>query len=87
MQSKEEIYERLTTILVELFEIDRNKVSLDADLYRDLEIDSIDTIDLVLQLKDITGRKIHPDQFRSVRSVGDAVTAIHNLLTEQPTAP
>ena len=87
MQSKEEIYDRLATILVELFEIDRSKITLDADLYQDLEIDSIDTIDLVLQLKDITGRKIHPDQFRSVRTVRDAVAAIHNLLTEQPAAP
>ena len=81
MQTKEEIFERLSTVLVELFEIDHSKITLEADLYDDLEIDSIDTIDLVLQLKNITGRKIHPDQFRHVRSVGDAVNAIHNLVT------
>ena len=81
MQTKEEIFERLSTVLVELFEIDRSKITLEADLYDDLEIDSIDTIDLVLQLKNITGRKIHPDQFRHVRSVGDAVNAIHDLVT------
>jgi acyl carrier protein len=83
VQSKEEIYERLAGVLVDLFEIDRAKITLDADLYRDLEIDSIDTIDLVLQLKTITGRKIQPDQFRHVRSVGDAVNAIHNLIAGQ----
>lgn len=81
MQTKEEIFERLSTVLVELFEIDRSKITLEADLYDDLEIDSIDTIDLVLQLKNITGRKIQPDQFRHVRSVGDAVNAIHDLVT------
>ncbi len=81
VQTKEEIFERLSTVLVELFEIDRSKITLEADLYDDLEIDSIDTIDLVLQLKNITGRKIQPDQFRHVRSVGDAVNAIHDLVT------
>jgi acyl carrier protein len=80
VQSKEEIFERLATVLVELFEIDRSKITLDADMYRDLEIDSIDTIDLVLQLKTITGRKLQPDQFHNVRSVGDAVNAIHAMM-------
>ncbi len=81
MQTKAEIFEHLAAVLVELFEIERAKITLEADLYDDLEIDSIDTIDLVLQLKNITGRKIHPDQFRHVRSVGDAVNAIHDLVT------
>ena len=85
MQTKEEIFDRLAAILVELFEIDRSKITLAADLYQDLEIDSIDTIDLILQLKTVTGRKIQPDQFRHVRSVGDAVNAIYALLNEQPT--
>ena len=80
MQTKAEIFEHLAAVLVELFEIERGKITLEADLYDDLEIDSIDTIDLVLQLKNITGRKIHPDQFRHVRSVGDAVNAIHDLV-------
>ena len=52
------------------------QVTLEAHLYNDLEIDSIDTIDLILRLKELTGRKIQPDQFRNVRTVGDAVTAI-----------
>ena len=84
MQTKEEIFDRLAAILVELFEIDRGKITLAADLYQDLEIDSIDTIDLILQLKTVTGRKIQPDQFRHVRNVGDAVNAIYALLNEQP---
>ena len=86
MQSKEEIFERLAAVLVELFEIDSSKITLDADLYRDLDIDSIDTIDLVLQLKTITGRKSQPDQFHQVRSVGDAVNAIHALVSGQTAA-
>ena len=55
-------------------------------MYNDLEIDSIDTIDLILRLKELTGRKIQPDQFRNVRTVGDAVTAIHTLMRHTPAA-
>ena len=80
MQSTQEIFEQLRSVLQELFEIEPGKVTLDAHLYNDLEIDSIDTIDLILRLKELTGRKIQPDQFRNVRTVGDAVAAIRELV-------
>jgi acyl carrier protein len=86
LQNTHEVFEQLRTVLHELFEIDPSKVTLEAHLYNDLEIDSIDTIDLILRLKEITGRKIQPDQFRHVRTVGDAVTAIHALLQNKPAA-
>jgi acyl carrier protein len=86
VQTKAEIFDRLRGVLVELFEVDPSKVTLDARLHDDLEIDSIDTIDLILTLKDMTGRKIQPDQFRHVRTVGDAVDAIHALMAGQSAA-
>jgi acyl carrier protein len=86
VQSTQEIFEQLRSVLHDLFEIDPARVTLDAHLYNDLEIDSIDTIDLILRLKELTGRKIQPDQFRNVRTVGDAVTAIHALLQQHKTA-
>jgi acyl carrier protein len=86
VQTKQEIFERLRSVLVELFEIDPQRVTLEAHLYHDLEIDSIDTIDLILKLKDLTGRKIQPEQFRHVRTVGDAVEAIYQLTAGQTAA-
>ena len=86
MQSTQEIFEQLRKVLHELFEIEPSKVTLEAHLYNDLEIDSIDTIDLILRLKELTGRKIQPDQFRHVRTVGDAVNAIHTLIQHKPAA-
>jgi len=86
VQSTQEIFEQLRSVLHELFEIDPGQVTLEAHLYNDLEIDSIDTIDLILRLKELTGRKIQPDQFRNVRTVGDAVTAIHTLMRNTPVA-
>lgn len=86
MQSTQEIFEQLRKVLNELFEIEPSQVTLEAHLYDDLEIDSIDTIDLILRLKELTGRKIQPDQFRHVRTVGDAVNAIHALVQNKPAA-
>lgn len=80
MQSKEEIYQKLREVLIELFEIEAEKISLDANLYTDLDIDSIDAVDLVIKLKEITGRKIQPEEFKQVRTVGDVVNAVYQLL-------
>jgi len=82
VNGSQEIFERLRDVLVELFEIDAQRITLDAHLYNDLEIDSIDTIDLILKLKELTGRKIQPEQFRHVRTVRDAVNALHDLMTK-----
>ena len=86
MQSTQQIFEQLRGVLHELFEIDPAQVTLEAHLYDDLEIDSIDTIDLILRLKEMTGRKIQPEQFRNVRTVGDAVNALEALLQQKPAA-
>lgn len=82
MQNKEEIYQKITEVLEELFEIDPQQVSLDSHLYEDLDIDSIDAVDLVVELKNITGKKIRPDDFKSVRTVQDVVEAVANLLND-----
>ena len=58
MNSKAEILEQLREIFEELFEIEPEKVQLQANLYTDLDIDSIDAVDLVVRLKEITGKKI-----------------------------
>ncbi len=79
MDSKEEIHNRLKEVLVELFGIEPAKITPEADLYQDLGIDSIDAIDLLLRLKELTGRKIQPETFKHVRKVADVTEAIHAL--------
>ena len=77
--SHDEIFEHVKALLVELFEVEPAKIRLDAQLYQDLEIDSIDAIDLILRLKDYTGKKVKPEDFKHVRSVGDVVKAVEAL--------
>ncbi len=82
MQNQEEIYQKITSVLEDLFEIDPQQVSLESHLYTDLDIDSIDAVDLVVELKKITGKKIKPDDFKSVRTVQDVVDAVVKLLND-----
>lgn len=77
--SQNEIFEHVKALLVELFEVEPQKITMAAQLYQDLEIDSIDAIDLILKLKDYTGKKVKPEDFKHVRSVGDVVAAVEAL--------
>lgn len=86
MQSREEIFSTLRSALVELFELDAERVTPEASLYEDLEIDSIDAVDLIDHIKRQTGRKLAAEEFKSVRSVGDVVEAVYRLLNDDATA-
>jgi acyl carrier protein len=80
MQTREEILDQVTSTLAELFEIEPEQVTLAASLNDDLEIDSIDAVDLLDRLRRQTGRKISAEDFRSVKTVGDLVEKVHALL-------
>ena len=86
MSSQQEVFDQVKKTLVDLFEIDAAKVVPGANLYADLDIDSIDAIDLILELKAYTGKRIDPEQFKHVRTIDDLVTAVHQLLNETPAA-
>jgi len=79
MQSKEEIMTMLTELLVDEFEIPAEDIHLDAKLYEELDLDSIDAVDLVVRLREITGKKIAPESFKQVRTVADIVNALADL--------
>ena len=80
MQTRDEIFATLRDALVELFELDAAQISLEANLYDDLEIDSIDAVDLIDHIKRQTGKKIAAEEFKAVRSVGDVVEAVCRLV-------
>lgn len=80
MQNREQILAMLTTILVDEFEIDAEAITPEANLYEELDLDSIDAVDLVIKLQQLTGKKIQPDEFKSVRTINDVVNAIEGLV-------
>ena len=82
MLSRDEIYQKLAGYLEEMFEVPPEKLSLQARLVEDLDLDSIDLVDLIVQLQEITSRKFYPEEFKSVRTVGDVLDRVHALLAE-----
>ncbi len=78
--TNEQLFIMLSDILVDAFEVDADDISLKANLYEDLDLDSIDAVDLVVKLREQTGKKIEPDDFKQVRTVEDVIVAIKKLL-------
>ena len=77
MVSKSQIAEVLSKYLQDLFDLPTEKLILTARLSEDLDLDSIDAVDLVVKLQEYTGRKISPSEFKSVRTIGDVVDKIY----------
>jgi acyl carrier protein len=75
-----QILDRLREVLTDTFEIDPAKITPEADLFRDLDLDSIDAVDLAVKLQEMTGKRIRPEEFKTVRTVGDVVSAVDRLL-------
>lgn len=72
----QEILDKLKQILSETFEIDESEIELSSSLYEDLDLDSIDAVDLVVKVQDYVGKRMKPDDFKSARTVGDVVNII-----------
>ena len=77
---KQAIFDKLKAALIEDFEMDEAKVTPEARLYEDLELDSIDAVDLIVKLKSLLPTNIDPEVFKTVRTVQDVVDAIYNLI-------
>ncbi|MCI2282608.1 acyl carrier protein [Colwellia sp. MSW7] len=83
MKDRNDIYKMVSDILVTMFEIDEDDISMDAHLYEDMDLDSIDAVDLVVKLREITGKKIEPEDFKQVRTVKDIIDAVEKITTNE----
>lgn len=71
-----QIFERVRSIMVETFELDAEDVQLQSRLYEDLDLDSIDALDMVVKLQELIGRRVDEDELRSLRTVSDVVEMV-----------
>ncbi|GAB3792545.1 acyl carrier protein [Dyella agri] len=78
--SDTDILERLRDVLRDTFEIEPARVTPSAHLFTDLGLDSIDAVDLAIQVQEMTGMRIKPEDFKNVRTVGDVVSTVRSLL-------
>ena len=80
MYTRAEVSKKISSTLSDLFEVDPEAISESALLYEDLDIDSIDAVDLIIELKSFTGLVIDPDDFKSVKTIEDVINIICKLL-------
>ena len=80
MMTRPEIFEKLQEYLEDLLEISPEQVKMESRLYEDLDVDSIDAVDLVVRLQDLIGKKIPPSDFKAVRTVDDIVNCVEKIL-------
>jgi acyl carrier protein len=80
--SRDELFAWVVDLLAEMFELDKSSLTLNSNLYADLDIDSIDAVDLAVKLKQLTGRGLAPEVFKTIRTVGDVVDALAGMTVE-----
>lgn len=81
--SHEQLQAWVIDLLAEMFELDKAELNADSNLYADLDIDSIDAVDLAVKLKQLTGKRLQPEVFKTIRTIGDVVAALDTLVEEQ----
>ena len=78
--SKEDIFNELKTILVDDLEIPEAEIKESSNLFTDLDLDSIDAVDIAVRMQRYTDKKLPPEEFKKIQSIDDVVNAVWNLM-------
>jgi len=84
MKSKEDIFNQIRDELVNLFDLDSSEIQPEVKIFEDLGLDSIDAVNLVVRIQEITGKRIQPTEFREIQTIQDAVELAYKLSIEEP---
>lgn len=66
--------------MAKMFELDPAVLTENARIYDEFDIDSIDAVDLIVELRSYTGKKISPEDFKNVQTIGDIVNCVEALI-------
>ena len=80
MKNRDDILITIKSILVEMFEVDEEAITLEARLNEDLDFDSIDAVDMMVRVREMTGKSVKPENFKSARTIADVVEAVYSML-------
>lgn len=79
LKTKEEIFSKIKEDLATLFELDEADISMDSRIFEDLDLDSIDAVDLIVKIQKEIGKRISPEDFKQVRTIGDVVEVLYRI--------
>ena len=82
MHTQQEIFDTVKNILITDFECEPAKVILEAKLVEDLDLDSIDAVDLVVRLQKLINKRVNPDDFKQIRTLKDVIVVIEKIVNE-----
>lgn len=82
MKHRDDILQLIKQIMLDMFEIEEDLVTLEARLNEDLDFDSIDAVDMIVKLKEITGKAVKPEDFKNARTINDVVEAVYKLVND-----
>lgn len=83
MKTNEELFIEVRNTMADLFELDPNSIKPESLLAEDLDLDSIDAIDMIANIQKKSGKRIKPEEFQAVRTVQDVVDVVERLMAEQ----
>ncbi len=78
--TRADIFDKVSRTMVEMFELDSKSVTMEARLFEDLDLDSIDAIDLAAKMQEFTGKRLTEDELRKIRAVADVVDVLEKML-------
>jgi len=82
MTTREDVLQTIRKIMLEMFEIEEETVVPSARLNEDLDFDSIDAVDMIVKLKEITGKSVQAEDFKNARTIEDVVDAVVKLIDD-----
>jgi len=82
---RQAIFDKVTAVMAELFDLDRSKLTPEVR-FEDLDLTSLDALDLVAELQALTGRRVAQGRLRDVRTIGDMASLVQSQLAQDDTA-
>ena len=77
--SKDELYEKIKEILINDFEVDETLIKPEARIADDIDLDSIDAVEMIVKAKPLLKGSVDPSVFKMTKTVQDVVDVLYPL--------